>query len=76
MKKFEVGKQYSMRSVCDHDCVWTYTVISRTACTITLARKNGEVSKCRINKKLTEHRNVESVLPLGYYSMCPILSAE
>ena len=65
-----------MRSVCNHDCVWTYTVISRTACTITLARENGEVCNCRINKKLTVHRNAESVLPLGYYSMCPILSAE
>ena len=22
MKIFEIGKTYSMRSICDHDCVW------------------------------------------------------
>ena len=37
MKKFEIGKAYSMRSICDHDCVWTYTVTARTAKTITIS---------------------------------------
>ena len=36
MKKFEVGKQYSMSSICDHNCIWTYTVTTRTAQTITI----------------------------------------
>ena len=36
MRKFEVGKTYSMRSACDHNCVWTYTVTARTAQTITI----------------------------------------
>ncbi|MCM1578722.1 MAG: hypothetical protein NC078_08005 [Ruminococcus sp.] len=74
MKKFEVGKEYSMRSICDHNCIWTYTVIARTAQTITIT--NGkEVQKCRINKKISEYSNAETIYPLGRYSMCPSLTA-
>lgn len=75
MKKFEVGKSYSMRSACDHNCVWTYTVTERTAQTITIS--DGKVSKkCRISKDVSEYRNAETVYPLGKYSMCPMLSAD
>ena len=74
MTKFEIGKTYSMRSVCDHDCVWTYTVTARTAQTITIS-DDKKSQKCRIIKRLSEYRNAESVYPLGQYSMCPILSA-
>lgn len=74
MKKFEVGKQYSMRSICNHDCVWTYTVTARTAQTITIT-DGKETKKCRISKKYSEYRGAETVLPLGQYSMCPMLSA-
>jgi hypothetical protein len=74
MKKFEVGKSYSMRSACDHNCVWTYTVTERTAQTITIS--DGKVSKkCRISKDVSEYRNAETVYPLGKYSMCPSLTA-
>lgn len=75
MKKFEVGKSYSMRSACDYNCVWTYTVTERTAQTITIS--DGKVSKkCRISKDVSEYRNAETVYPLGKYSMCPMLSAD
>lgn len=75
MKKFEVGKTYSVRSICNHDCVWTYEVISRTDCTITVKDDHGEIKKLRINKRTSEYYNAESVYPLGNYSMCPILNA-
>ncbi len=74
MIKFEVGKTYSMRSICDSNCVWTYTVTARTAQTITLS-DGGKVLKCRINKQISEYNGCESVFPLGRYSMCPILRA-
>lgn len=74
MKKFEIGKTYRMTSACDSECVWEYKVISRTAQTITLT-DGKETKKCRINKKLSEYRNGETVLPLGNYSMCPLLTA-
>lgn len=74
MKQFEVGKEYSMKSVCDHNCVWTYTVTARTAQTITISDRE-KVQKCRINKKISAYRNAETVYPLGQYSMCPSLTA-
>lgn len=74
MKKFEVGKQYSMASICDHECIWTYTVTARTAKTITIT--DGEkVQKCRICQKVSEYRGTETVYPLGQYSMAPSLTA-
>jgi hypothetical protein len=82
IKKFKVGNQYSMRSACNHECVWTYKVLSRTDCTVTLAQvmSNGktktDIITCRINKGLSEFSGAESVKPLGSYSMCQILSAD
>lgn len=74
MSKFEIGKQYTMRSICDSDCTWTYTVINRTAQTVTVTDGKNTL-KLRVIKKLSEYRNAESVYPLGQYSMAPILSA-
>lgn len=74
MKKFEIGKTYRMRSICNSECVWEYTVIARTAQTITIT-DGKEKKKCRINKRLSEYNNSETVLPLGNYSMCPTLRA-
>ena len=74
MKKFEIGKQYSMTSICDHNCTWTYTVTARTAQTITIT-DGTNVQKCRINKKISEYSGSETVYPFGRYSMAPSLSA-
>lgn len=74
MAKFEIGKQYTMRSICNHDATWAYTVTARTAQTITVT-DGKEIFKLRIIKKLSEYRNAETVYPLGQYSMAPMLSA-
>ena len=74
MKKFEIGKTYSMRSICDHNCVWTYTVTARTAKTITISDGNKSL-KCRVIQKTSEYRGVETIYPLGQYSMAPSLTA-
>ena len=71
MKKFEVGKLYSMRSACDHNCIWSYTVIKRTAKTVTLQALDGEI----INNRVKEYENQEFCKPLGTYSMSPTLRA-
>ena len=76
MLKFEIGKTYSMRSACDHNCIWVYTVISRTKATITIKSDDGKTKTCRISKQISEWRKAEAVLPLGRYSMNPILSAD
>lgn len=75
MTTFEIGKTYSMSSICDHNCIWTYTVIARTAQTITI-EDGKQVKKCRISKQYSEYNKAETVFPLGQYSMCPILTAE
>lgn len=75
MKTFEIGKSYTMRSIGDHDCIWTYTVIKRTSKTITIS-DGKETKTCRVNAQTSEIRNAESIYPLGRYSMSPILSAD
>lgn len=74
MKRFEIGSTYSMRSICDHNCIWSYTVTGRTAQTIT-ATNGKETKKYRISQKYSEYRNAETVFPLGHYSMAPMLTA-
>lgn len=74
MRKFEVGKAYSMRSACDHNCVWTYTVTARTAQTITIT-DGKQTKRCRVSKGASECYGRETVYPLGQYSMAPSLSA-
>lgn len=75
MKTFEIGRTYEMRSPCDSECRWTYTVTARTAQTITLTDDHNKTTKCRIIKGLSEMLNTEAVKPLGTYSMAPTLTA-
>lgn len=70
MKTFEVGSTYSTRSVCDHNCIVSITVASRTAKTI----KTTEGKTFRIGKMYDDR--AECVKPWGSYSMCPILGAD
>ena len=74
MRVFEVGKEYSMRSACDNECVWRFKVVARTEKTVTLVglnNKDGGVK--RISKAYSD--DGEAVLPLGRYSMAPVLRA-
>ena len=75
IKAFEIGKTYRMRSIGDHDCAWTYTVVKRTAKTVTIT-DGDEVKTCRINQQDSELHGAESIYPLGRYSMCPRLGAD
>lgn len=75
MKTFEIGKTYSTHSICDHNCIFAYTVISRTAQTVKIKDDFGKVKTCKIIKQLSEYRGSESIYPEGKYSMCPIISA-
>lgn len=76
MIQFEIGKVYECRSICDYDCVWTYTVIARTNSTVTIKNdETGVVEKKRI-LGYSKAFGIENVHPLGNYSMCPVLSAD
>ena len=75
MKEFEVGKTYSTRSICDHNCTISLTVTARTAATITTIDDRGEVQRLKIAKKVSTYRNAETVYPWGQYSMAPMIDA-
>lgn len=71
MKKFEEGKTYYSRSVCNHDCIFTIEVVKRTAKTVTYIYK-GKQRRSTI--KLDENGN-EWIRP-DNYSMAPVFRAE
>jgi hypothetical protein len=68
--RFEVGKNYAVRSVCDSECVWQFKVVSRTAATVTLDGHNGTA---RRGIKIVDGEEI--CYPLGNYSMCPVARA-
>lgn len=70
IKKFEVGKKYQGRSLCDYDCIFTIEVISRTSKTVTI--KTDEGIK---RKKIDTREGLEGVYPFGKYSMASYISA-
>jgi len=75
MQQFEVGKTYTARSVCNSDCVFSFTVTKRTAKFITTVNSMGEERR----SKVQTHEifgDTETVRPLGGYSMAPIIRAD
>lgn len=72
MEKFEVGKKYSMCSVCDTNCIWTFVVTRRTKSFVWIATDEGDV----LRRKINIWNNTESCMPLGTFSMAPCLTAE
>jgi hypothetical protein len=71
MKTFEVGKTYATRSICDHDCIFRFTILARTAKTIT-TNVHGKT----VRRGLTIFEGVEQFKPFGNYSMCVIVGAD
>ncbi len=76
--KFTVGNVFECRSVCDHNCVWTFLVTKRTPKTITICEmRDGKLTGTGpAMARIQVHANVETVFPLGRYSMAPILAAD
>lgn len=72
VKTFEVGKRYFMRSACNYEVVWVYTVISRTKKFVTLQDDKGRVRR----RGVYVYRNEECANPLGSFSMAPVLAAD
>ena len=70
---FQVGKTYTTRSACDHNCIFTIKVISRTAKTIKTIDKYGEPRTYRVS--VSPYDGAERV-SMGSYSMAPGFSAK
>ena len=67
---FAIGTTYTTGRGADY--VWTFTVIARTAKFITVEDKYGEVT--RVGVKNYDGREI--ALPLGTYSMAPVISSD
>ncbi len=67
---FNVGQTYSDRSICDHNCIFSFTILARTAKTVTV-----EVSGQTVKRGLSVYEGVEQFKPFGSYSMCSIVNA-
>lgn len=70
--KFEVGQTYSTRSACDHECVFSFTVVKRTAKFMTVTDKFGKQTRCGV----MNFDGVERAFPMGRYSMAPQISSD
>lgn len=80
IKRFEVGKVYATRHICNSDCILSVKVLKRTTATVTVEILrgviNGErIKTCRINPKEAARFGEEVVRPWGTYSMAPTISA-
>ena len=71
MLKFETGKTYSTRSLCDHEMIITATIVKRTAKTVVADVKHHGQKRFR----LSEFDGREQFRPWGNFSMAPIIDA-
>lgn len=69
-RRFTVGESLSTRSLGDWDCIFRFTVVSRTAKFVTLRYYDKDL---RVGIK--ESEGVEYCYPFGRHSMAPTLNA-
>ena len=68
---FQVGQTYATRSIYDYDTVFSFTIIGRTAKTVTV-NVHGKV----VRRGLSVWEGNEQFKPFGSYSMCAIIGAD
>ena len=71
MNTFKVGHTYQTRSACDHECIFSFTILSRTAKQVTT-----QVHGKTVKRGLSLWNGVETFKPFGNYSMAAIISAD
>jgi hypothetical protein len=69
--QFEAGKTYYAHAICDHDTIYSFEILRRTAKTVWV-EVHGEVVKRRVSVD----GGVESFMPFGSYSMAACISAD
>lgn len=71
--KFVVGKVYSTRSSCNHDCIYSYEILRRTDKSVWI---KSEVGRGVIRRSVKVRAGVEYIYPEGRYSMAPVINAD
>jgi hypothetical protein len=69
--QFPVGRTYSTRSICDHECIHSFTIMARTPKSVTV-KVSGNV----VRRGLSLWQGIEQFKPFGSYSMCAIIQAD
>jgi hypothetical protein len=70
--KFEIGKTYFTRSICDADCIFSFVIHARTEKSVTV-----DVHGKRVRRGLrVDGAGVETFKPFGTYSMSATISAD
>ena len=72
MNTFTQGQALSTRSIGDSECIFTGTVIKRTAKTVTVNTCIYGERRCKI---YTDDQGNEFIYPHGRHSMCPTFRA-
>ena len=70
MKKFEVGKSYATRSICDYDCIHSFEILARTDKSVTV-KVHGKT----VRRGLRTYDGEECFSPFGRYSMSATIFA-
>lgn len=72
MSTFTVGKTYSTRSACDHECIYSFVILARTPKSVTV-----EVHGRRVSRRIfADYAGAEAFRPFGSYSMAPVIRAK
>ena len=69
---FETGKTYTTKSAGDYGCIFTYTIVRRTAKRITLRDEAGGLT----TRGIYIYDNSECCKPEGSYSIAPVIRAD
>lgn len=67
MNAFQTGQTYQTRSICDHDCIISVTIASRTDKTVKTT--DGKIFRVKV------YDGAEYIKPWGSYSMAPMIDA-
>jgi hypothetical protein len=68
--KFETGQTYSTTSICNHEVVYSFKILRRTAKSI-WTEVDGQV----VRRAIEIYRDAETFYPFGKYSMAAIIRA-
>lgn len=69
--QFQAGKTYWTRSITDYDTIFSFTIMGRTAKTVTI-----QVHGKTVKRGVSVYDGREQFKPFGTYSMCAIISAD
>ena len=73
-KEFIPGKQYATRLITNYDSIITFTIIKRTAKTVTII--GDLIPEPKTFKVSTKYSEFEQIKPWGSYSFAPVIGAD